>query len=271
MKNYVWLICLLVVLFLLLILFIWYLFRYSNPYTLTNWMNRLIDQDRLEQNELDTKINLNIPSYCLASISHNQLARKLDADLVKQFDQIKSEILDLLPSYAGLPMVDLDPVQKQAFQGQADEWKVIWVRFLDRWGQKADQLPTLKKIVEQYPEIILLHVSVMAPGTILPEHEGISKSVIRYHLPIQIPEGDVYLRLNGHKIKWVERQGIVFDDCLPHSVTMKPNYDQYRILIFADLPRKFEGPSGWLKNGLSNMFHSMINQNEWLAQIKQKI
>nr|QBK90841.1 MAG: aspartyl/asparaginyl beta-hydroxylase [Pithovirus LCPAC201] len=296
----IWVFLIIVILIIFLIIGIWYFFRHQDPYYIASWLNSIVENDRLKQNQLDMEnqqAHLRdsgrgndfrpIPSYCVASKSQNKLVRELNDELLLHFDQIKEEILSLLPSdrsisdraspnktqpeYQGLPMVELDPVQHQFFKGKADEWRVIWVRFLNQWGRMADHLPTLKRILENYPEIILLHVSIMAPGTILPEHEGVSKAVLRYHLPIQIPKGDVYLELEGQKIKWVEREGFVFDDCLRHSVTMKPEKDEYRIIIFADIPREYDGWSGSVKSSISNFFHSMIRENDWIRKIKQKI
>jgi beta-hydroxylase len=169
-------------------------------------------------------------------------------------------------------MVDLDEIQRRSFFKTAANWKVLWVKFFDQWGPLADRMPTLKRIVEKHDKLVLLHISIMEPGTELPMHEGISPAVVRYHLPIQVPPGDnVFLNINGYKVNWEVGNGYVFDDCVRHGVMMKPRVNMKRIIIFADIPREFDGILGPFYETLCAFFHASIRNNTNVEEIKKRI
>ncbi len=267
-----------IIIIITLLIIIWL----ANPYTIFEYVNGLIEADCLAQNQIDTENQRlymreegltprTIVSYCSAWATMHKLASDLNDDLILNFRAIKNEILAVVNKYKGLAMMDIDSTQHEVFFKTAVNWRVIWVKFFNQWGPAVNDMPTLHKIVAKHPKIVLLHISIMDPGTILPLHEGISKTVVRYHLPIQIPPGEVYLLLDGHKIEWIEGEGFVFDDCIEHGVVVEPDLNMKRIIIFADIPREFSGFFSSVKNYLSSFLHHSLQHNKQIEKIKKSI
>ncbi len=82
--------------------------------------------------------------------------------------------------------------------------------------------------------------SIMAPNTILQRHTGPENRTgkyIRIHIPLIIPEGDIFLEVNGEEVRWDDIFG--FNNQFVHSAH---NYtDQYRLVFFIDLDREHIG------------------------------
>ncbi len=82
--------------------------------------------------------------------------------------------------------------------------------------------------------------SIMAPNTVLQRHTGPENRTgkyIRIHIPLIIPEGDVFLEVNGEEVRWDDIFG--FNNQFVHSAH---NYtDQYRLVFFIDLDREHIG------------------------------
>lgn len=287
-RIYVKLVIILIIIIVLILLVIRQ-FKNGDPYVLAGYLHTIIGNHRNQQNQREVRnhkrylrnhkqysikddIESSPPSYCSAWATSHSIARNLNDDLMLNFIEIRREILTMCQIYEGLPMIELDDIQRKSFVRTAPNWKVIWVKLFDQWGPLASRMPTLKKIIEKHPELILIHISVMDPGTVLPRHEGISPAVVRYHLPIQIPHGDnVYLNLDNHKVNWIVGEGFVFDDCLPHGVIMKPDINMKRVIIFADIPRTFDGIFSSLYESLCSYFHAHIRHNIHIQKIKEKI
>lgn len=249
----------LIFLLISLVVFVWLWYR--NPYYLIDWWNRRI---KSECDAQDANPVNGIPSYHDAWDCPNKTARELHAAIHLNHDDILAEVEEVMETYNGLPMAELDEVQKSWLKNET-RWRPIWVRFMGSWAGTADKLPTLKKIVSAFPDVSLLHVSIFYPGATLIEHRGPARIVHRYHYGLKIPYGDVGLKLAGYDIKWKEREGFIWDDTLPHSAwnhTQEP-----RIVIFADVFRELS-----TFNALgSNMIYSMIQRTKHVKDIKNKL
>jgi ornithine lipid ester-linked acyl 2-hydroxylase len=67
------------------------------------------------------------------------------------------------------------------------------------------------------PNLANASLSLFAPGTRLYPHCGELDGVLRCHLPLLVPSGDVGLRIDGQVVRWVEGQCVVFDDRFEHE------------------------------------------------------
>jgi len=226
-----------VLVIIIFILLCWYKLRKSNAYDIIQYWNEYITDIRDEQNKTDSRDFDSVPSLQDAFSCKLESANKLNAALFLNHDQILSEVYSLLASgYEGVKISEIDNVQNNAF-GKQKGWVTLWVKLIDCWAGTSDNLPTLKKIVQDLgDDISLLHVSIFLPGTELEEHEGISKGVYRYHYGLSIPDGDTGMTIERRPFKWEERSGYIFDDTLKHTSFNRTN--KMRIVILADLPRK---------------------------------
>ncbi len=211
-------------------------YKYYFVYGFINIWNLIIKPLRNYQNRTNSWNFEKAPGFQFALNSKHKSIQKLHAKIFENHNQILSEVLKILQDgYRGIPMNQMDPIQGKTFKNE-DGWRPIWLKFLDVYSGISDKLPTLTNIVrEMENEIILLHVSMMLPGTDLTPHYGISMAHLRYHYGLLIPDGDTGLRIEKSVYKWKTGEGIQFDDTYLHSAWNKTT--GIRLVIFADIPR----------------------------------
>lgn len=217
------------IIIIVVVTLIWWAYD-QDPYQLLHSWNRIIDDLCTIQ---DSHPPTAIPSMYRASAFHLSNIRDLHRLVSANHDRILKESLELMNDGGGVPMIDMDMTQSKFF-GQ-DGWRPLWVKFFNGWAPTANRLPTLKSIADEIPGLVFLSVSVLHPGTELSLHTGISRSVHRYHYGLQIPKGNLGLRVEGKYYRWVEGEGIVWDDTLLHEAWNKS--DQPRLIVMADVKR----------------------------------
>ena len=200
----------------------------NQPYNIILKWNSFIENIRNEQNK---KSHLKDAEIC-----GHDASMRLHSLIEKNHDQILKELKILWDKgYTGLSMSEIDITQKELTENKTF-WTPIWVKFLDSWAGPSKHLPTLKNIVQSLKDdVLLLHISVMMPGAKLKSHKGISMGVWRYHYGLEIPEGDVCIKIENVVYKWENKKGFIWDDTLTHEVWN--NTDQPRFIIFADVLR----------------------------------
>jgi aspartyl/asparaginyl beta-hydroxylase (cupin superfamily) len=74
--------------------------------------------------------------------------------------------------------------------------------------------------------------SLLAPGTPIPPHVGVSNARLVCHLPLIVPEG-CWFRVGGETRYWKPGEAFVFDDTIEHEA-MNPS-DQLRVVFIFDI------------------------------------
>jgi Aspartyl/Asparaginyl beta-hydroxylase len=108
---------------------------------------------------------------------------------------------------------------------------------LDAKLPKAKKWKTACKIVEEFGEDCpIANYSAIAPNSVLGRHTGVENRTgvfVRFHIPLIIPIGDVFLEVNGEETTWDDC--FAFNNQLPHSAH---NYtDEYRLIFLIDFRR----------------------------------
>jgi hypothetical protein len=126
-----------------------------------------------------------------------------------------------------------------------DSWKTFPFKYehkdaniyVETDEQSASKYPTAYKLVKGFgANCPIAGYSCFAPQTALHRHTGVENrygQYIRIHIPLIIPEGDVFFECNGEEITWSDIFG--FNNQLVHSAY---NYsDEYRLVFILDLDR----------------------------------
>jgi hypothetical protein len=156
-----------------------------------------------------------------------------------------------------IPLKTFDE-EKNQFEDNLNSWKNLSLKYETRtptWGDDAkfeleyadpalaNQYPTALSLTRQYGEYCPISLyTVMGPRTVLHRHTGPenrSGKYIRIHIPLIIPEGDVFLEVNGEKVDWSDL--VAFNNQLAHSSWNLT--DGYRLNFMIDLDREFIGLS----------------------------
>jgi hypothetical protein len=101
--------------------------------------------------------------------------------------------------------------------------------------------PTAWKLIEEFgDDCPIINYSYMAPNTVLHRHTGPENRTgeyIRIHIPLIIPEGDLFFEVNGEEIDWSDI--FAFNNQLAHSAHNLSN--EHRMIFLIDIRRSRVG------------------------------
>ena len=131
------------------------------------------------------------------------------------FPQVRAE-LDRLPTDAFAPSPDS---LTQVADGY-DETGWLWYALVDDTGPNAAhaaQCPATLQALRAVPGLVNAGFSLFRPGTHLYPHQGERAGVLRCHLALRVPVGDVALRIGADVVPWQPGRCVVFDDTHLHD------------------------------------------------------
>jgi ornithine lipid ester-linked acyl 2-hydroxylase len=150
---------------------------------------------------------------------------------------IRKELDALLMKREEIPnFQDLSHDQRVLTEGA--QWKTF---FLYGYGQEAAEnckrCPETVRILKRIPGMKTAMFSILAPQKHIPEHRGMWKGMLRYHLGLIIPgpAGSCRIRVGQDIRTWDEGKSLVFDDSHLHEAWN--DSDQYRVVLFVDVVR----------------------------------
>lgn len=149
---------------------------------------------------------------------------------------------------------------------QDDKWKTF---FLYGFGYKAEQncakCPETTKLIENIPGMKTAFFSILAPGKHIPEHRGLYKGFIRYHLGVKIPQPNTQcgIKVDGETRHWEEGKSLIFDDTYLHEAWN--DSDEIRVVLFMDILRPLKFPG----NILNDILLSLIKRSSFIQDAKE--
>ena len=134
--------------------------------------------------------------------------------VIKQelFDVISKEKDDLFQPW----------VEKNLYQeSNQDGWDIAplmigGVRIEDR----CKKFPKLIKLIDDIKGVMSISYSLLKPGTHIVPHKGYddySEKVLRYHMGIIVPKGEIGIRVEKEIRTWEEGKSFIFDDYMIHE------------------------------------------------------
>jgi aspartate beta-hydroxylase len=167
------------------------------------------------------------------------------AELERNTGIIREELLAVLHAEQGIePFLKLpSPDVAAQYLGGGPQGAPAWdAFFFYRHGERYDEncarcprttaiieaLPSLARIRSHAPEICF---SVLAPGTHILPHHGVTNARVVTHLPLIVPE-DCVLCVGGEEHAWQEGCCITFDDTFEHEAWNRSA--QTRVVLILD-------------------------------------
>lgn len=188
-------------------------------------------------------------------------AKKLEVKhhIIKKELEVILEHMDQIPSFQQIS-------EDQKSITKDDKWKTY---FLYGFGYKAEKncmrCPETTRLIEDIPGMKTAFFSILAPGKHIPEHRGLYKGFIRYHLGVKIPfpHNQCGIRVNGETRHWKEGKSLIFDDTYLHEAWN--NSDEIRVVLFLDILRPLKFPG----NVLNNIILSLIKRSSYIQDAKK--
>jgi beta-hydroxylase len=115
-----------------------------------------------------------------------------------------------------------------------DETGWRWFALVDDGGvanTNAAHCPDTVRACRDIPGLVNAGFSLFRPGTHLYPHQGERNGVLRCHLPLRVPAGDVALRFCDEVRHWTPGRCIVFDDRFLHEAWNHGDGDRVVLLV----------------------------------------
>ncbi len=121
--------------------------------------------------------------------------------------------------------------------------------FLHGYGypiaENLARCPKTTTLVAQIPNLNSAFFSILAPGTHIPAHRGVTKGLITCHLGLIVPrDGDVRMRLGDRIVRWAEGETLVFDDTYDHEIWNDTR--GARVVLVLQVARPLRQPGKWI-------------------------
>ncbi|MER5969540.1 aspartyl/asparaginyl beta-hydroxylase domain-containing protein [Streptomyces sp. NPDC002055] len=180
-------------------------------------------------------------------------ARKLDY----QFDRLKAEVTELIENRDVRPYGDIDPLRAAEV---STDWRLYYAYMLGEANPMAYRdCPTFVDFAERTPRVVNAIIAILEPGVTLKAHEGPYAGILRYHLPLTVPENNPpRLRVDREMHTWKEGEGILIDDTFEHEVYNES--DGRRVMLIIDIRR----PMGPVPDAVNRL--SLRAKRKWSAQ-----
>ena len=172
------------------------------------------------------------------------------ASVEAEWTIVRKELESLLTRREEIPnFQDISDAQKPLTEG--DQWKTFW---LYAYGEKAEEncarCPETVRVLQKIPGMKSAMFSILAPKKHIPEHRGLWKGVLRYHLGLIVPQpaGSSRIRVREDVRTWEEGKSLIFDDSHPHEVWN--DCDSHRVVLFVDVERPLPFPLSVLNRAI---------------------
>lgn len=182
------------------------------------------------------------------------------------WDAIRAEAIEVaLRGQAAPSLATISPDHRSI--AQVNMWRSFFI-----WGygyridENADRCPTTARLVEQIPGLNSAFFSILAPGTHIPAHRGVSKGLITCHLGLIVPDdGDVRMRVDNRIVRWREGETLVFDDTYDHEVWNETSGT--RVVLLVQFERPLRNPGKWL----ADFFLGFVRRSAFVQEARNNI
>jgi aspartyl/asparaginyl beta-hydroxylase (cupin superfamily) len=126
--------------------------------------------------------------------------------------------------------------------------------------------PETHKLVERIPGLNSAFFSILAPGTHIPAHRGVTKGLITCHLGLIVPrDGDVRMRIADRVVRWAEGETLVFDDTYDHEVWNDTSAT--RVVLLIQFERPLRNPGKWF----ADLFLGFVRRSAFVQEARTNI
>jgi len=148
-----------------------------------------------------------------------------------------------------------------------DKWRSFFL-----WGygyrieENLDRCPVTRRVVGQIPELNSAFFSILAPGTHIPAHRGVTKGLLTCHLGLIVPrDGDVRMRVKNRIVRWAEGETLMFDDTYDHEVWNDTGAT--RVVLLIQVRRPLRQPGKWI----ADAFLGIVRRSAFVQEARANV
>ena len=150
---------------------------------------------------------------------------------------------------------------------EVNKWRSFFL-----WGygyrieDNAARCPRTAALVERIPGLNSAFFSILAPGTRIPRHRGVTKGLITCHLGLIVPrDGDARMRVHDRIVRWAEGETLVFDDTYSHEVWN--DTAGTRVVLLIQFERPLRNPGRWF----ADLFLGFVRRSAFVQEARANI
>jgi ornithine lipid ester-linked acyl 2-hydroxylase len=150
---------------------------------------------------------------------------------------------------------------------EVDMWRSF---FLWGYGYPIEEnllrCPRTAELVARVPGLNSAFFSILAPGTHIPDHRGVTKGLVTCHLGLVVPrDGDVRMRVDDRIVRWAEGETLVFDDTYQHEVWNETAGT--RVVLLIQFERPLRQPGKWF----ADFFMGFVRRSAFVQEARDNI
>lgn len=152
-------------------------------------------------------------------------------------------------------------------------WKTYVFKFFGiKHLPNLESCPLISKLINETPEIVTIEFSMLESNTHILPHRGYSNLLLRSHLGLIVPEGDVAIKVQEDVRKWNEGDFLIFDDSLIHEAWNFTN--KQRVVLMIDFVIDPKSNSNELaldlmKRTTDKYILDLAPREDWISWVKQ--
>jgi len=189
------------------------------------------------------------------------------AELAAHWESIRDEVVAILRHRDAVPAFhEISPEQRYISHG--DDWRTF---LLFGFGTKLERncrhAPVTTALLERVPGLQTAWFSILAPGSHIPAHRGVSKGFVRAHLGLLIPHDAerCRMRVADEVLVWRPGEVFVFDDTAEHEVWNDTAEERVVLVVDLDRPMRRAGRL------LNRLFVSLVKRTAFYREPERRM
>ncbi|OBG89628.1 hypothetical protein A9X03_17465 [Mycobacterium sp. E1715] len=161
--------------------------------------------------------------------------------VISKLSKVQGELRALLSAPETIPNHQ-EIVETIAAISNDDKWlSYFFYIYGRRFDKQCDECPDTARLLQDIPGMKTAFFSILSPGKNIPPHRGPYQGVMRYHLPLVVPQdGECGIRVGDETASFQEGVALMFDDTYEHEVWN--NTKETRVVLFLDIARPMKFP-----------------------------
>ncbi len=184
---------------------------------------------------------------------------------------IRAEVDLLLQDRARIPTFHaVSPDQYRISSGE--QWRSFFL-----WGMgykvptNCARCPKTTWVLESIPGLTTAFFSILAPGTHIPRHRGVTRRLLNCHLALIVPERPIdgtagcRMMVENETVRWREGSCVVFDDTYPHEVWN--DTAETRVVLLVQFKRPLRQPARLV----GDLFLNLVRLSPYVRDARRNI
>ncbi len=182
-----------------------------------------------------------------------------------EYSKVQAELEIVLSAIDTIPAFQ-EISEDQRILTDDDKWLTyVFYIYGQRFEKQCSDCPDTARLLQEIPGMKTAFFSILAPGKKIPPHRGPYRGVMRYHLPLVVPQnGQCGIRVGDQTATYKEGVGMMFDDSYDHEVWN--DTDESRVVLFLDIVRPMKFPF----NIINSIFIAIMGRSPTVRKIKKK-